>query len=155
MVAYSFSMDEISFYLWGYFWLFLSLLFVPATLSSDVYFLIFVVWIFLLVILICKVIISVLRIAVLSVDAVSLYQSFRMDCRDICPGVGAPHFFWMMVDSGYLGAILTLWLTCLCLVKTLSRRGWGGVEVGKVVSLSSCARCIPCQINHDPRSLRL
>ena len=50
-------------------------------------------------ILIYKVSISVLRIAVLSVDVVSLYQSLRMDCRDILSDVGASHVSRVIVAT--------------------------------------------------------
>lgn len=77
--------------------------------------------------LVCRVIVSGLRNAVLSVGALWAYSSVRMDCRErweVWPDVGLP----LLGGSSCVDAILTVELKCLCSVKNLPpwrlRREW-------------------------------
>lgn len=84
----------------------------------------------LLVILVCKVVISGLRIAVfLLVDIVSVYQSDRMDCREEVGYMVRNGHLFLLVNSN-LGVFWNLGCKCLCSVKTLTLWVWGRVGSG-------------------------
>lgn len=116
--------------------------------------LVFVVLIFLLVILVCKVIVSGLRIAVfLSVEAVSVYQSVRMPCREEMRYMARNGHSFLLGNSSYLGAVLNLGCKCLCSVKTLPLEpewSWGVVlSRGKWLVCTVATNAFPQQLTHD------
>ena len=80
----------------------------------------------LLVTLVCKVIISGLRIAVLL--SVGVYRSVRMDCRGEMGNTSRCGGSSLLSNSSSLDAILLLGLKCLCSVQTLQGEGVSGSQ---------------------------
>lgn len=83
-----------------------------------------------LVILLCKVIISALKMALfLSVDVTSVYQSVRIDCREEMGYMARNRLPFLQGNSSYFGAILNLRAHVPGLIEDFAFVGLG-VELG-------------------------